>query len=195
MRSEANLGQCLTLTLLRALNWPDSQVSARSAALLETMMPVLASSDQLSSADAAQIMFNILQALHNMGQYELNRIALDQLSIQTYEQLRPKHPLVLEVLGQIPGINVEDLKRFDEKILILEKDSRVIKTMFKKLTVNFVGKDVAQRFKNDVVIKNLPTLMVNSKKNKTPSLDETEHNDIGINNLFNGNNAKNTFML
>lgn len=195
MRSEANLGQCLTLTLLRALNWPDSQVSARSAALLETMMPVLASSDQLSSADAAQIMFNILQALHNMGQYELNRIALDQLSIQTYEQLRPKHPVVLEVLGQIPGINVEDLKRFDEKILILEKDSRVIKTMFKKLTVNFVGKDVAQRFKNDVVIKNLPTLMVNSKKNKTPSLDETEHNDIGINNLFNGNNAKNTFML
>ncbi len=87
MRDDS-LGQCLTLTLLRALNWPDSQVSVRASGLLELVMPILSSSEQMSSADAAQVMFNILQALHTMGHYELNCIALNQLSIQAYEQLR-----------------------------------------------------------------------------------------------------------
>ena len=65
---DESLGQCLTLTLLRALNWPDSHSSARASALLELIMPVLASSEQMSSADAEQVMFAILQALHTMGE-------------------------------------------------------------------------------------------------------------------------------
>ena len=64
-----SLGQCLTLTLLRALNWPDSHSSARASALLELIMPSLASSEQISSADVEQVMFAILQALHTMGMY------------------------------------------------------------------------------------------------------------------------------
>lgn len=206
MRDEA-LGQCLTLTLLRALNWPDSQGSARASGLLEIIMPILSSSDKMSGADAAQVMINILQALHTMGQYEMNSIALNQLSIQAYEQLRPKHPVVLEVLGQVPGISVEDLKRFDARVMQLAAESsnngtnkagdRVLKTMFKKLTGNFVGKDVAQRFRKEVMIKNLPTLQLLKTRHKTPSLDDTESNDIGITTLFsNGTSpAKNTFML
>ena len=66
---DESLGQCLTLTLLRALNWPDSHSSARASALLELIMPVLASSEQMSGADAEQVMFAILQALHTMGEY------------------------------------------------------------------------------------------------------------------------------
>ena len=111
----------------------------------------------MSDADAAQVMFTVLQALHTMGQYEMNNIALTQLSILAYEQLRPKHPSVLEVLTQVPGINVEDLKRFDDKVLLNAKETkvndRVLKNMFKKLTGQLVGKDVAQRFKKEVIIK------------------------------------------
>jgi len=211
-----SLGQCLTLTLLRALNWPDSHSSARASALLELIMPSLASSEQISGADVEQVMFAILQALHTMGQNEMNSIALNQLSIQAYEQLRPKHAIVLDVLGQVPGINIDDLKKFDARVMTLasmksaantdsKPDSkpysgdRALKSMFKKLTGQFVGKDVAQRFKKEVVIKNLPTLKLLKPKYQTPSLDETEHNDIGITNLFNGNSSapavKNTFML
>ena len=201
------LGQYLTLTLLNALNWPDSPTSARASGLLELIMPVLASSDQMTSEYAGKVMFAILEALHTMGQYEMNSIALNQLSIQAYEQLRPKHQSVLDVLRLVNGINVDDLKRFDDRVLQLastkdSKDStvragdRVLKTMFKKLTAAFVGKDVAQRFKKEVVIKNLPTLQLLKPRLKTPSLDETEHTDIGITSLFNGTSpAKNTFML
>ena len=147
----------------------------------------------------------------------MNNIALNTLSIQAYEQLRPKHAIVLDVLGQVPGINIDDLKKFDARVMTLasmksaantnlKPDSkqpysgdRALKSMFKKLTGQFVGKDVAQRFKKEVVIKNLPTLKLLKPKYQTPSLDETEHNDIGITNLFNGNSSapavKNTFML
>ena len=142
----------------------------------------------------------------------MNSIALNSLSIQAYEQLRPKHAIVLDVLGQVPGINIDDLKKFDARVMTLASmksaantDSkpysgdRALKSMFKKLTGQFIGKDVAQRFKKEVVIKNLPTLKLLKPKYQTPSLDETEHNDIGITNLFNGNSSapavKNTFML
>ena len=162
--------------------------------------------------------FEILQrfSFFFLGQNEMNSIALNQLSIQAYEQLRPKHAIVLDVLGQVPGINIDDLKKFDARVMTLasmksaantdsKPDSkpysgdRALKSMFKKLTGQFVGKDVAQRFKKEVVIKNLPTLKLLKPKYQTPSLDETEHNDIGITNLFNGNSSapavKNTFML
>ena len=131
--------------------------SARASALIELILPTLSSSEQMSNADAAQVMFTILQALHTMGQYEMNNIALTQLSILAYEQLRPKHASVLDVLAQVPGINVEDLKRFDDKVLLNAKETkvndRVLKNMFKKLTGQLVGKDVAQRFKKEVIIK------------------------------------------
>ena len=61
---------------------------------------------------------------------------------------------------------------------------RVLKTMFKKLINTFIEKDIAQRFKKEVVIKNLPTLQLLKPRHKTPSLDDTESNDIGLTSLF-----------
>ncbi len=192
------LRQCITLTLLRALVWPDTQASIRAAVLLELIMPVVSSSEQMSDADASHVMITILQALQTLGQYELNNITLIQLSVQTYEQLRPKHPVVADVLAQqVPGINTDDLRKFDDKVMQNNKGKagdRVLKAMFKKLVAQLVGKDVANLGKMDVVIKNLPTLQLLKPRHKTPSLDETEHNDIGITNLFNGksSNSANT---
>ena len=100
---DESLGQCIALTLLRALVWPDSPTSVRAAALTELIMPTLAASDQMSDADASQIMYTVLQAIHTLGQHEQNYIALVQLAIQTYELLRPRHRGVLDVLAQIPG--------------------------------------------------------------------------------------------
>lgn len=180
------------MTLLRALIWPDSQASARASALMEVILPILASSDQMSSADAAHVMFTILQALHTMGQHEMNGIALTSLCVQAYEQLRPKHPSVADVLAQVPGINPEELKRFDARVLNSGKENggkevkasdRILKTMFKKLIGQFVGKDLAQRFKKEIVIKNLPSLQLLKPRLKTPSLDE-KNEELGIANLF-----------
>ena len=74
-------------------------------------------------------------------------------------------------------------------------NDRVLKNMFKKLTGQLVGKDVALKFKKEVIIKNLPTLQLLKPRHKTPSLEDTTE-DIGITALFNnGSSPAKTFML
>ena len=206
------LGQCVLETLLRALVWPDSQTSGRSSVLLEAVIPKLAISGQLGSAGAAHIMYTVLSAIHVLGQHEANKIALTNLAVLTYELLRPNNPSVAEMLSKVPGCNEDDLKRFDSRALQLaaQRDAlanntanganinnivsggsskggapdKIMKSMFKKLIEPFIEKDVAQRFKKEVLIKNLPTLQLLKTRYKTPSLDETESNDIGLTSLF-----------
>jgi len=220
-----SLGQCVTQTLLRALLWPDSPSSARSSALLEAIMPQLAKSDQMGSADAAHVMFTILSAIHKLGQHEANYITLTQLAVTSYELLRPKHASVAEVLAQVPGCNPDEMKKFDDRVMQIfgqreaaaaaaqnngggangannpqpptvgsRGGDKASKAMFKKLISRFTGVDVAQMFRKEVVIKNLPTLQLLKQREKTPSLVETEAKDIGLSALFtspakNGNNG------
>jgi len=71
------------------------------------------------------------------------------------------------------GCSPEDLKRFDNHVLLVIKGKenggkppakvvgdRTLKHMFRKLIGQLIGKDVAKMFKQNVVIKNLPTLIV-----------------------------------
>ena len=78
--------ECVVLlqTLLRALLWPDSPSSARSATLLECVMPVLASSASLGSGDAAHLMFTVLNAIHKLGHHDMNYISLTQVTTSTH---------------------------------------------------------------------------------------------------------------
>jgi len=189
---DESLGQCLTLTALQALLWPDSPSSVRASALLELMLPVLVRAERLGEAEASQIMFNILSAINKLGQHELNSICLIQLAINAYDLMRPRFPSLVQVLAQVPGCNRDDLRRFDERIMQaaqskegMKGGERAKKDMFKKLIGQFIGKDVAQMFRHDVIIKNLPTLkLLKAERKKTPSLDETEKGDIGLGALF-----------
>lgn len=62
---------------------------------------------------------------------------------------------------------------------------RAKKDMFRKIIGSFIGKEVAHMFRNDVVIKNLPTIqLLKPARHKTPSLDEQEKQDIGLGALF-----------
>jgi exportin-5 len=206
------LGQCVLETLLCALVWPDSQTSGRASSLLEAVLPTLSTSGQLGSSGAAHVMYTVLSAIQVLGQHEANKIALINLAVLTYELLRPSNPSVAEMLSKVPGCNVDDLKRFDSRAMQLaaQRDAlahnttngtnvnnivtggssrggapdKVLKTMFKKLIDPFIEKDVAQRFKKEVLIKNLPTLQLLKTRQKTPSLDDTESNDIGLTSLF-----------
>lgn len=100
---------------------------------------------------------------------------------------------------------MEDVKRFDDHVLqvIHGKENggngkpgpgkivgdRTLKNMFKKLIGQLIGKDVAQMFKQEVVIKNLPTLQLSKPRHKTPSLEESEHQELGITALFGQNGS------
>ena len=79
------LGQTLVQTLLRALLWPDSPSSLRAASLLEPVTQVLASSTSMGSGDAAHVMFTILNAIHTLGKYDANNIALTQVKSRYFK--------------------------------------------------------------------------------------------------------------
>ena len=193
--SHQMLSQCVMETLLEAMLWPDSPSSVRASNLMEIVLPfVINIPNRISDADASQIYYGILSAFNKLGQHEANYITLLQLAIQAYEWMRPKYGSILTVMSQVPGCNPEDLKRFDDRIMASngkengqKSSDRSKKDMFKKLIASIIGKDLAQMFKNDIVIKNLPTLQTQSRKQKTPSLEETEKGDIGLGNLFASN--------
>ena len=133
--------------------------------------------------------------------------SLFQLAVLAYELLRGRHACIVEILAQVPGCSMEDVKRFDDHVLqvIHGKENggngkpgsgpgkivgdRTLKNMFKKLIGQLIGKDVAQMFKQEVVIKNLPTLMLSKPRHKTPSLEESEHQELGITALFGQNGS------
>uniref|UniRef100_A0A0K2UPE2 Exportin 5 [Megachile rotundata] n=1 Tax=Lepeophtheirus salmonis TaxID=72036 RepID=A0A0K2UPE2_LEPSM len=186
------LRECLLVTLLRALVWNDSLSSVRACNLIKVILPYVILSKKLNEDGARQIMISILSAFHALGQHEMNNIALTQLAIQAYEWMRSGYPSVLSVLSQVPGCNQEDLKRFDDRIVVAingkdvgKVSDRVKKDMFKKIINQFVGKDKAQLFKKEVIIKNLPSFIPPKIRHKNLSLDETETNDISLTTLFN----------
>ena len=76
------LCQQVVTTLLEVLVWPDSPTSARASYLLELVLPVISSNENLLSEQAVRIIFTILRALHTMGQHEPNYIALIQVRVK-----------------------------------------------------------------------------------------------------------------
>lgn len=65
--------------------------------------------------------------------------ALITLGVQVYEMLRPKFPHIIEIIQQIPDINVADIQKLDEKIALGaatkgNKIDKAKKDLFKKLT-------------------------------------------------------------
>lgn len=80
----------------------------------------------------------VLNALTLHGQHEANQGSLLTLGAQMYEILRPMYPEVLSVMQQIPGINIVDLQKLDERISgSTSKGNKVEKAkkdLFKKIT-------------------------------------------------------------
>jgi len=186
-------------TCMAGIRWPDSPSGTRAAALVELIIPKLCETKAFGPEAAASIMVEILSAFQEMGMHEANNIALTHLALLAYETLRPQYPNVFNVLQQVPGVNQEDLQKFDNRIIqsIQQQQqqpeatfgAKAKKDMFKKLISRLIGKDMAKLFKKEIVIKNLPSLVPLKVKAKTPSLDEQTDRtgeDTGLLNLFGG---------
>jgi len=98
----------------------------------------LAADGTLTPSMAAHIMIAVLQGLQLHGQHEANQGSLITLGAQVYECLRPKFPNIIEVMQQIPGVNLTDLQRFDEKMTVVSTKGNKVekgkKDLFKKIT-------------------------------------------------------------
>lgn len=128
----------LVLTVLSAIAWNDSNASMKATLLTGPIVRFLASEQVLNTQIAGHIMNVILQGLQLHGQHDANQGSLLTLGVQMYEILRPKFPLIIEVMQQIPNVNMADLQKFDEKISTGStkgnKIDKAKKDLFKKIT-------------------------------------------------------------
>merc|ERR1719427_545766 len=152
---DPSLRMDLMLTCLQGLRWPDSPSGTKAASLVELMLPKLCQINAFGPDEASSIMVEILSAFQEMGMHEANNIALTHLALLSYETLRPTFPNIVTVLQQVPGVNPEDLVKFDQKIMSTANmfGEKAKKDMFKKLIQHLVGKDMAKMAKKDMFKK------------------------------------------
>lgn len=123
------------------------------------------------------------------------------LGVQVYEIIRPMHPdVALNIMHQIPNINVAELQKLDDKIIsssplgnntnnlvaatiLNTKIDKARKDSFKKITSTIVGKNVGQLFRNKVTINDLKPINNNHKKKVNNGIIELGE-EIGMSQLF-----------
>jgi exportin-5 len=110
------------------------------------------------------------------------------LGVQVYEIIRPLHAnVVMNIMQQIPNLNINDLQKLDEKIVsvlanatntgggtttvVKSKIDKNKKDLFKKITSPLIGRNVLSRlFRNPGVINDLHPLNNNSGKLKNTNI-------------------------
>ncbi|XP_039280028.1 exportin-5-like [Nilaparvata lugens] len=164
--------------LLSCVAWNDSTASLKAVTLVGPVVRFLLQERQTSAHFARQALTLTLYALQTHGQHDANLGSLLMLGTQLYEMLRPKYSDIIEVMKQIPDINLTDLQKFDDKMLEeTRKGNKIDKAkreMFKKLTNPLIGCNMGQLFRRKAFIRDLPRIEAQSKKINPNLLDEAD---------------------
>uniref|UniRef100_A0A8C7TC97 Importin N-terminal domain-containing protein n=1 Tax=Oncorhynchus mykiss TaxID=8022 RepID=A0A8C7TC97_ONCMY len=182
------LGKCflkhedIYMTLLTisftSLSWKDTSNCHRSASIVcWTLLRQVVGGNLLPEA-VTWFYTSVLKGLQMHGQHEICNSALTQLALLMYENLRPRYMELRDVMTQIPDINLEALDQYDQRLLEPSSAQRLgekkRKDQFKKLIAGAVGKALAQQFKKEVHIRNLPSLFKKPKPEKRDILETSE---------------------
>ncbi|XP_054281150.1 exportin-5-like [Macrosteles quadrilineatus] len=91
--------QAVTLCLLSALSYNDSESSATAACLVGPVLSQLVVGGMMNAELASNSITSVLQGLQLHAQHEYNEFSLVMVGTQLYELLRPLYPQVLELHG------------------------------------------------------------------------------------------------
>ncbi|XP_056117862.1 exportin-5-like [Rhinichthys klamathensis goyatoka] len=120
---------------------------------------------------------SVLKGLQMHGQHEGCNAALTHLALLIYEALRPRYAELRLIMNQIPDIQVDALEQFDQKAMIQPAVSKAgekkNKVQFKLLIAGIVRKPLGQQFKEEVHIRDIPSLF----KKPKPTKDMLENTD------------------
>ncbi|CAL1577402.1 unnamed protein product [Knipowitschia caucasica] len=188
------LGKCLVkheetytgmlILAFTAISWKDTTICNRTASIIcWTLLRPVTTGNLLP--EAVTFFFNsVLSALQIHGQHEVCNNALTQLALFIYESLRPRYPELRAVMSEVPGINLEALYQFDQKLMdpkATKLGEKKRKDQFRKFLAGTIGTALCQQFKKEVHIKNLPTLFKKPKEVKDMVL---QSEPLGLEALF-----------
>lgn len=181
----SDLGKCLLqsediyMTVLticfNCLSWKDTVNCQRTAGVLcWTLLKQVQGGNLLPEA-VTWLFASVLKGLQMHGQHEGCNVALTQLALLIYESLRPRYAELRLIMNQIPDVQADALEQFDQKIQpgASKLGEKKKKEQFRRLIAGTVGKPLAQQFKKEVHIRNLPSLF----KKPKPTKDLLENNE------------------
>lgn len=118
----------ITNFILCAISSSDSANSLKATFKIPTIIKQLIADGSLSPELAVQTIINLLQGLQLHGQHDANQGSLLNCTVLIYHALRPLYPQVLEIMTKVPGINMDDLQKFDQKLSQLSAITKVDKS-------------------------------------------------------------------
>ncbi|XP_061424287.1 exportin-5 [Lethenteron reissneri] len=190
--------QAILLSAFTALSWNDTPTCHKAATHL--CWPVLKQAAQHSLSPEAMVwcFTAVLRGLEVHGQHDCSQSILVNLAFQIYENMRPRFTELNAIMNQIPNISADTLSMYEQKLIgdlmapegppgpvgpnAVKQAERRRKDTFKKLIAGVIAKDIGQKFRNEIQIRDLPRLFQRQKR--TVSIEDQEKSDIGIMALF-----------
>ncbi|XP_074656091.1 exportin-5-like [Tubulanus polymorphus] len=176
--------QYMVLTVFTGLTWNDSTTCRKCINLGGAILLQLVAENLVTVEAACHLFRLVLNALTVHGEHEGTQAPLIGLACLVYSTLRPLYSELTAILMTIPNCSAEVIQNFDENILGLTNgkpasDKRK-KDAFKKLIIDVIGRSVAQLFKKEVHIVDLPVMF----KQKKPKPAVVEGTGGGLCDLF-----------
>ncbi|XP_074630765.1 exportin-5-like isoform X3 [Acropora palmata] len=186
LRTESVNMQILCTTF-QCMTWPDSSICHKASRLAMAFMKevlVICRESETTLADSVvqQLFYQVLKGLHVNGQGP-SETYLIQTGLSMYELLRPQYSSLQQVLLQT-NCSLDDLQIFEalcfEGKEVAEKKKR---EQFRKLVAGIIGKNIADLFRNEIKIKDLPPIAIN------PTKPEQTEDLTGLMELFDPNKS------
>ncbi|CAJ1067387.1 exportin-5 [Xyrichtys novacula] len=182
-----NIYMTLLTLSFTSLSWKDTTNCHRTASMVcWTLLQQVVGGNLLAEA-VTWFYTSVLRGLQVHGQHEVCNLALCQLAMLIYDNLRPRYTELRSVMVQIPNINVEALDQYDHRLM--DPNAQKVahkkrKDQFKKLIAGTVGKALCQQFRKEVHIRNLPSLF----KKQKPDKEVADSEALGLAALFSPEN-------
>lgn len=113
--------------VLSSISWLDSTNSLKATFKVPIIVKQLVADDNMTAELATQTIISLLQGLQLHGQHDGNQGSLLNCAVQAYLLLRPQYQQILEIMTMVPGINMDDLQKFDQKVLKVGPQSKIDK--------------------------------------------------------------------
>jgi exportin-5 len=113
--------------LLNSISWTDSANSLKASIMMPVIVKQLMADALLTPELAVQVLTSLLQGLQVHGQHDANQGSLLNGAVQVYQMLRPMYQQILELMTMVPGIVLNDLQKFDSKVLNVAMPHKVDK--------------------------------------------------------------------
>ncbi|GFS47547.1 exportin-5 [Trichonephila inaurata madagascariensis] len=175
-------------TVFDSLRWLDTSANVKASFLCGIVFHLICKKGLIRQPQEADYLLKcVLNSLQEFGEHEANLSLLLNLGVNIYEALRNSYPGIRSSLMSYVNCTEESILKLDEifnKNILKSKKDKMKKDAFKNIIENIIGKNIGQRHKKYVEIKNLPSLIRIKTKTESSFPEFCLNEEIGFCNIF-----------